>query len=895
MPANSWLQTTASCTGAANRTLPVRFGIAANDNACIWIGEVNTAWAHTKVRVRDFFASYGEEYHKHTYWNKGWFITIVSAFNTVHATIQPFNGEKAASDVSASLDNYKIAQATLTDAMTLNINKANSVASNAFALATTTKATVAKQGVAITSMDTRLVASIADINKTVSLLPGGDMVNPDAWYSHYTGTDISRNFIPVASSPIGTAYRSGTGNDFNYSTTEIIIETGRKYKLSAWFFKTSTANGTFGFTFKRAGSKVDYGSISLTPRLTNGWSFQEVIYDGAFFGDYKIKPGFFINHVGTDGYGCITAYKFEDITDVYLLESKAEANWSVTTEAIAGGKYAVAGINLGVNGVTQQSEFIVKASKFLIADSAGITKAAFLNNGLNPEMVIDGSIAANKVRIGTGANLIPDPFWEAGLSGMWLPGNNVAAITLLNRANSMLVSTCPSTRVVRYASNSTTVAVVASMFSHIEPYTKEDGGIPVVADEQYKISLDLIKAYSPVTTGTVEIRVYYYLQTGQSTYAIPISISLASYSSGWKNNSATFAVPANAVKMRVFVLASNLIGTMEWCNLAVMKMVDGSLVVNGSITGNEIKAGSMWANAFAANTITGNEIKAGSITGKEIQANTITAANVAANTLTGNEIKAGTITGTELKANTVTAANIAANTITGAEIKAGSMYANAFSAGTITGNEIKAGTVSASHLATNSVTADKILGGTITGNKFAASQTITSPNINGGMFTGGSMNLGDGNFVVDSAGNLTAKSGTFLGTVRAEKIEGDLLKMYPFTDKSVTIAAQPYPVIIMVIGGEVVSGSYYQSPNVGNPPNTVATFKLNGNTVQTVVSAPFKVTTVYDSSESAMRNIFSPTRMSINFAVEVPANTAISLAYDKNVTGALQALLTRKA
>lgn len=39
---------------------------------------------------------------------------------------------------------------------------------------------------------------------------------------------------------------------------------------------------------------------------------------------------------------------------------------------------------------------------------------------------------------------------------------------------------------------------------------------------------------------------------------------------------------------------------------------------------------------------------------------------------------------------------------------------------------------------------------------------------------GGSINIGNGNFVVDESGNLTAKSGTFSGTLEATKIKGDM-------------------------------------------------------------------------------------------------------------------------
>ena len=67
--------------------------------------------------------------------------------------------------------------------------------------------------------------------------------------------------------------------------------------------------------------------------------------------------------------------------------------------------------------------------------------------------------------------------------------------------------------------------------------------------------------------------------------------------------------------------------------------------------------------------------------------------------------------------------------------------------------------------------------GTILGRHVAANQTIESPVINGatvnaGTFRGGNINIGNGNFVVDSNGNLYAKSGQFEGRVIADEIVG---------------------------------------------------------------------------------------------------------------------------
>jgi len=63
---------------------------------------------------------------------------------------------------------------------------------------------------------------------------------------------------------------------------------------------------------------------------------------------------------------------------------------------------------------------------------------------------------------------------------------------------------------------------------------------------------------------------------------------------------------------------------------------------------------------------------------------------------------------------------------------------------------------------------DLLATGTITGDKITAYSTINAPNINGGQ-----ININN-NFIVDSNGNVTAKSGTFEGTVLANKITGTI-------------------------------------------------------------------------------------------------------------------------
>ncbi len=88
---------------------------------------------------------------------------------------------------------------------------------------------------------------------------------------------------------------------------------------------------------------------------------------------------------------------------------------------------------------------------------------------------------------------------------------------------------------------------------------------------------------------------------------------------------------------------------------------------------------------------------------------------------------------------------------------------------------------------------DLIAKGSISGDKITANTSIQAPVIKGGRvesghFAGGSINIGNGNFNVDSNGNLYAKSGRFEGTVYADKIEGDVVKVvFGSRNKDVTI------------------------------------------------------------------------------------------------------------
>lgn len=122
--------------------------------------------------------------------------------------------------------------------------------------------------------------------------------------------------------------------------------------------------------------------------------------------------------------------------------------------------------------------------------------------------------------------------------------------------------------------------------------------------------------------------------------------------------------------------------------------------------------------------------------------------------------------------------NLNAGDIHGDKITANTLDANRLKAGSVTAREIGAGAVTAREIGANAVTADKI--------KVTDLSAVSS---NLGSITGGSLNIGDGNFTVSPEGVLTANnavirgrieadSGYFNGTVRASSIEGDVMKAH---------------------------------------------------------------------------------------------------------------------
>ena len=144
------------------------------------------------------------------------------------------------------------------------------------------------------------------------------------------------------------------------------------------------------------------------------------------------------------------------------------------------------------------------------------------------------------------------------------------------------------------------------------------------------------------------------------------------------------------------------------------------------------------ATAIAAEAIYARHILAGAITTEKLAAECITAGKIGANAIQARHISADAINADMIQAGAITVDKL---------FKSKEITADYISADTITAKEIAPHTITADEIKSKSITAEEL---NVTGGLSAITADL-------GTITSGSINIGAGNFVVDTAGNLTSK------------------------------------------------------------------------------------------------------------------------------------------
>lgn len=326
---------------------------------------------------------------------------------------------------------------------------------------------------------------------------------------------------------------------------------------------------------------------------------------------------------------------------------------------------------------------------------------------------------------------------------------------------------------------------------------------------------------------------------------------------------------------------------------SVGQVVNGNVIITGTIAGNAIIANTITATQIATDSITGNKIAGNTITGNLIAGNTITATNIAVGAnITGNMIAAGTITANNLAANTLTA-----NTVVSTGAQLGNITSQGFwldgptgtarfgnalyignsvtIGGLVTNGNLNANTVNTVQIANGAITTDKLAAGTI-----VVANSIQSNNAVFGSYTS------PGFWLDATTGN--ARFGGNLSIGNSVTI-GNIISFSTYTANSITSSAiAPFSITFgKIANGAVVLGCL--APN-SIQSNAISANTMSGNIIQAgtlnanaIIANTFTANTI--NGNAIVANSITATQISTSYvyAGTISANNITAGTIASNV------------
>lgn len=356
------------------------------------------------------------------------------------------------------------------------------------------------------------------------------------------------------------------------------------------------------------------------------------------------------------------------------LNGKVSSMHTIKTQAIAGGRTAVAGIALGANH--EESSVIVMADKFGIVANAndGNVKPVFSVTdgqvGIRGDLVVAGSVTRDKLSSGSGANLFYNPIFANPTNGV--PDGWTLFEGGLSNAQKgerrcfqdpdygfRKGGYLPNENIVRFHNRRTGNASTRTGISQ---------NVAVNADSWYMVS-----AYMGNHNCTkVEIYIDVRGRNGEwllhKTVGVPKNKNFVGINDA-ERAFIKFQVPPNGVSVDVFFFfydadGSNSNGCWMFVGRPMLEectkyTTQPSPWANAGLT--EVHGGSI-----IANTIRGDHIQAN----QEIRAPRITGGTITGNVINGTTINGGTVNGAVVSGGVVKGSTIEGGTIKGARLEA---------------------------------------------------------------------------------------------------------------------------------------------------------------------------------------------------------------------------------
>ena len=359
------------------------------------------------------------------------------------------------------------------------------------------------------------------------------------------------------------------------------------------------------------------------------------------------------------------------------LNGKVSSMHTIKTQAIAGGRTAVAGIALGAN--QEESSVIVMADKFGIVANAndGNVKPVFSvangQVGIRGDLVVAGSVTRDKFSAGSGANLLYNPVFFPDNNGKpfgWRDvqtsdGNFSVGAFRLDHENSgfgndFFIGIDPNTdRCVNWLNTGTGYNAWAVSIAQ---------DVKLIPGKSYIFSF-----YGAIHGGKIEYPIYTQSSPGINSGRLSTTNGVIA-SSGNRNDGyhgftnmpryySKFTAPESGYvrlqissrgngKQRLLLMRAMLEECTEysaepspWANAGVSAIHGGSIIAD-TIRGDHILAN----QEIRAPRITGGVITGNTVNGATINGGTINGTTVSGGTVKGSTIEGGVIKGARLEA-----------------------------------------------------------------------------------------------------------------------------------------------------------------------------------------------------------------------------------------------------
>lgn len=356
------------------------------------------------------------------------------------------------------------------------------------------------------------------------------------------------------------------------------------------------------------------------------------------------------------------------------LNGKVSSMHTIKTQAIAGGRTAVAGIALGAN--QEESSVIVMADKFGIVANAndGNVKPVFSvadgQVGIRGDLVVAGSVTRDKLSSGSGANLFYNPIFANPTNGVpdgWTAlENNIPG----DKRGERICRQDEDYGLGKggYLKNENVLRWNNKITGNPNTRCGIYQNVPVSADKWYMVS-----AYMG-NHSCSKVEIYIDVRGKNGEWLLHKTDEVSSgYGFRGINNAKRafikFKIPPNGVSVDVFFFFYDGNGANPngaWMFVARPMLEECTEYTTQPSPWSNAGLTEVHGGSIIANTIRGDHIQAN----QEIRAPRITGGVITGNTVNGATINGGTVNGTTVSGGTVKGSTIEGGVIKGARLEA---------------------------------------------------------------------------------------------------------------------------------------------------------------------------------------------------------------------------------